>query len=1014
MPGIRDTAYPQLKASPSAKELDEVYTPTVVELVWAEERTRQDAPRVGLLALLKTFQRLGYFVPLAEVPLPILEHVSQQAGCSVLPPDLARYDASSARRRQMLLVRDYVGVKAWGEEAQQALRQASREAAHTLEDLADIINYTLEQLVRQRFELPGFSLLHRAAQQARAAINREYHALVCQRLGGRSRQQLETLLTRVGEEATSPWYRLKSEPKQPTAQNNRDFLEHLDWLREQAIAADLFAGIPDIKVKQFAAEARSLDVASMNDLREPKRLTLAAALVLAQTARALDDVADMFVRLVQRLHNQAFVALQKHQDEHVERTDHLVATLHDVTLAYQSEGTAEERLSAIGLVLEPETERILEECEAHQATAGRKHLPFLTRFYSHQRAALFRFLESVPLVSTSADTSTIDAVAFLLAHKGSRQEQLPFPVVEEEGGNRPRPFLDLSFVGELWWPLVVPETRPTETPTHIARRWFELCVLTQVMQELKSADLCVPGSDRYSDYRDQFVSDEEYRQSLATYGERAGVPTDPAAFVRTLQQKLDEAARKADAGFPANEYLRIENGEALLKRVRRKPDPVGLRAFERHLKDRMTPVGILDVLVDTEAWLHWTRHFGPISGHDTKLDNPVERYLVTTFCYGFDFGPTQTSRSIRGLDRRQVAFVNQRHVTEENLNEAITTVVNGYNEFSLPKVWGLGKHASADGTKWDLYALNLAAEYHLRYGGYGGIGYYLVSDTYIALFSRFTTCGSWEGHYILDFLQENQSDIQPDTVHADTQGQSAAIFGLAHLLGIRLQPRIRNWKGLNLFRPHAHSRYEHIDCLFTKRVDWELIETMLPEMLRVAVSIGAGKIKPSTVLRRLATYSRKNKLYFAFRELGYVVRTMFLLEYLSDVELRRLIQSATNKSERFNQFVQWVAFGGGALASEGVRDEQRKFIKYNHLVANLLIYHNVVTMTRALERLATDGYTFDEDFISHISPYLTEHINRFGRYLLKRDRVPEPLEGVRVLRMPPRSEGLERSARAVV
>jgi TnpA family transposase len=101
-------------------------------------------------------------------------------------------------------------------------------------------------------------------------------------------------------------------------------------------------------------------------------------------------------------------------------------------------------------------------------------------------------------------------------------------------------------------------------------------------------------------------------------------------------------------------------------------------------------------------------------------------------------------------------------------------------------------------------------------------------------------------------------------------------------------------------------------------VDWELMETMLPEMLRVAISTGAGKIKPSTVLRRLATYSRKNKLYFAFRELAYVVRTMFLLEYLSDVELRRLIQSATNKSERFNQFVQCVAFGGGALASEGV------------------------------------------------------------------------------------------------
>jgi hypothetical protein len=114
----------------------------------------------------------------------------------------------------------------------------------------------------------------------------------------------------------------------------------------------------------------------------------------------------------------------------------------------------------------------------------------------------------------------------------------------------------------------------------------------------------------------------------------------------------------------------------------------------------------------------------------------------------------------------------------------------------------------------------------------------------------------------------------------------------------------------------------------------------------------------------------KNKLYFAFRELGYVVRTMFLLEYLSDLELRRLLQSATNKSERFNHFVQWVAFGGGSLVSEGVRDEQRKFIKYNHLVANLLIYYDVVTMPKALERLAADSHTFDEDLVFCISPYL--------------------------------------------
>ena len=55
-----------------------------------------------------------------------------------------------------------------------------------------------------------------------------------------------------------------------------------------------------------------------------------------------------------------------------------------------------------------------------------------------------------------------------------------------------------------------------------------------------------------------------------------------------------------------------------------------------------------------------------------------------------------------------------------------------------------------------------------------------------------------------------------------------------------------------------------------------------------------------------STASRKNKLYYAFRELGRVVRTAFLLDYISNQELRRIIQAAQNKCEGFNKFAQWA------------------------------------------------------------------------------------------------------------
>ena len=52
-------------------------------------------------------------------------------------------------------------------------------------------------------------------------------------------------------------------------------------------------------------------------------------------------------------------------------------------------------------------------------------------------------------------------------------------------------------------------------------------------------------------------------------------------------------------------------------------------------------------------------------------------------------------------------------------------------------LWGDGTTAAADGTKYDLYEQNLLSEYHIRYGGYGGIAYHHVADTYVALRESF-------------------------------------------------------------------------------------------------------------------------------------------------------------------------------------------------------------------------------------------------------------------------------------
>ena len=134
------------------------------------------------------------------------------------------------------------------------------------------------------------------------------------------------------------------------------------------------------------------------------------------------------------------------------------------------------------------------------------------------------------------------------------------------------------------------------------------------------------------------------------------------------------------------------------------------------------------------------------------------------------------------------------------------------------------------------------------------------------------------GYSALNFTgAANTSDIQPDTLHADTQGQNTPVFGLSHRLGIPLMPRMRNWQDLTLFRPSRTTHYQHIASLFDDPIAWDLLHTHLPDMLRVVLSIKAGCITAATLLRKWGHYSRKNRLSQAFRELGRVVRTVFLL-----------------------------------------------------------------------------------------------------------------------------------------
>jgi len=219
---------------------------------------------------------------------------------------------------------------------------------------------------------------------------------------------------------------------------------------------------------------------------------------------------------------------------------------------------------------------------------------------------------------------------------------------------------------------------------------------------------------------------------------------------------------------------------------------------------------------------------------------------------------------------------------------------------------------------------------------------------------------------------------------------------LAYLLGIELMPRIRNWKDLIFYRPVRGTHYEHIDALFGEAIDWDLIETHWQDLLRVVLSIKAGKVSSAVLLRKLGNYSRKNRLYQAFRELGRVIRTVFLLKFISDPEMREGITAVQNKVEAYNGFAQWVFFGGEGIIAQNDPEEQEKAVKYNDLVATAVAIQNVVDMSVALKALIEDAFPVTREDVAGLSPYITRKIKRFGDYVVDLS-APEPLDGALAL-----------------
>jgi hypothetical protein len=166
-------------------------------------------------------------------------------------------------------------------------------------------------------------------------------------------------------------------------------------------------------------------------------------------------------------------------------------------------------------------------------------------------------------------------------------------------------------------------------PGMVVRRHFEAMVFTYLAEELRTGDIAVAGAGEYADWRANLLPWEECEPLLEGFCAGAGLPATAAGFTERLGHAHLDAAAALDAGYEDNAGLVIgEDGVPALKRHRSAGTPEAAERLAEAVARRMPERSLLSIVARTAYWLGWHHHFGPASGADPKISDPLGRYCM--------------------------------------------------------------------------------------------------------------------------------------------------------------------------------------------------------------------------------------------------------------------------------------------------------------------------------------------------------------------------------------------------
>lgn len=470
---------------------------------------------------------------------------------------------------------------------------------------------------------------------------------------------------------------------------------------------------------------------------------------------------------------------------------------------------------------------------------------------------------------------------------------------------------------------------------------------------------------------------------MSTYSILSGLPSAlKMAAARLFQvlernlatvEKLAAANELPDASFTSTGRLKItpldntvpDEAEALMQQA---------YSMLPHLK-------ITELLLEVDSWTGFRRHFKHLKSGEVAEDQHL--LLTTILADAINLGLRKMAESCPGTTYAKLTWLQAWHIHDETYSAGLGELVNAQFRQPFAAWWGDGTTSSSDGQNFKAGARGqFAGQVNLKYGQEPGVQFYThISDQYAPFHTKVINATVRDATHVLDGLLYHESDLRIEEHYTDAAGFADHVFALMHLLGFRFAPRIRDLADKRLYIYGEAKQYPTLAGLIGGNVNVKNIRAHWDEILRLAASIKQGTVTAWLMLRKLGSYPRQNGLAVALRELGRMERTMFTLDWMQNVELRRRVQSGLNKGEAKNALARAVFLNRlGEMRYRSFENQRYRASGLNLVVAAIVLW-NTVYLERAVQALRDSGKDVDDRLLPHLSPLGWEHINLTGDYI---------------------------------